>query len=94
MRLCVACKLHTLSSPHILSYFPTSILPTPTDALEVRDRVHTFWLAFILDRYGGMLCGLNNSINDEVRQLYIQKYTHPLIFFELRISQPFSPQAR
>jgi hypothetical protein len=70
VRLCIACKLHAISSPHVLSYFPISILPKPADASEVRDRVDVFWLAFTLDRYGSMCCGLNNSVLDEVRTLY------------------------
>jgi hypothetical protein len=66
LQLAVACNLHTipcLTSPEDL---PQTLLPNPTSATDVRDRVNAFWTAFLGDRINSIMMGLPTSIADDV----------------------------
>jgi hypothetical protein len=69
MRLAMAYNLHAISTPNDLNSVSSPVLTTPSNDLEVCERINAFWGVFILDRMGSLVTGLDVAIPDSVRTL-------------------------
>ncbi|KDQ11965.1 hypothetical protein BOTBODRAFT_189468 [Botryobasidium botryosum FD-172 SS1] len=63
LRFAVACGLHNISSPSLDTRF--HMIPPCVDAIELGDRISTFWILFVCDRAGSLILGYPNTLADD-----------------------------
>lgn len=61
----LSCHLDKIASPLLLDA-PVSILGPPRDAIDLGERVNTFWSIVALDKMTALTAGLPNTIDDNV----------------------------
>ncbi|KDQ16618.1 hypothetical protein BOTBODRAFT_144417 [Botryobasidium botryosum FD-172 SS1] len=63
LRFAVACGFHAISSPSLDTGF--HLIPPCADAIELGDRINTFWILFNADQMGSLLLASPSTISDD-----------------------------
>jgi len=61
-RFAIACGFHKLNSMDLGSYSTSALLPPPKDAIELGERIYTFWGIFCADIISSMVLKLSTAI--------------------------------